>query len=558
MIKGGKGKLAETQSGMDWLSNCLHPPTGRTPNRPVKDQPDLSAQASVCLHYPIINEQPINPMSLDAVPVIKYSKYLYIMTNSPLYDFIVLRITPQGTPELKVGGGYPIFYEAGTTRNPNLSLESMANNMESYRLIGRSTTFTQDSMSVNNNTMLYGAKIRPNIGIYTTAVIVNQRNPFHERFHKHIGYDQIVKQHFSPSARKTVKVGDDDFCHIAGQFKNKLKVSDDDTPEVGTPSIGNSIQVFSLGPYTFNGGDIIARNPGKSVTWKADKGAFMIQHQTEPINSYTSVIRSYTSEANSTPATGYGVLSFAEFQAQGLWYLIQFPTSIAGNHAGGPFDVPWNNFQFGLVLHDFAAGLPSTTAPTQLTYPIAPMKTETNINIAFQPAPSSVLSSCIRDAPVYDPLALERRAQISNSQPDMLEAKDNFLGGLAAMAGKILPKLFQFAPEIGNLVGNIAGGRSKKEPMPKTSGLKNLRVPADAEAEPRSQSRGRSRTRSNSRGRSSSRSSSVASMRSNSRTRSKSPAMRQSRSKSISRGVNSRSHSRIRKVQGNYRTGRYV
>jgi len=108
MIKG-KGKLAETQSGMDWLSNCLHPPTGRTPNRPVKDQPDLSAQASVCLHYPIINEQPINPMSLDPTPVVKYSKYLYIMTNSPLYDFVVLRITPQGTPELKIGEVTPSF-----------------------------------------------------------------------------------------------------------------------------------------------------------------------------------------------------------------------------------------------------------------------------------------------------------------------------------------------------------------------------------------------------------------------------------------------------------------
>jgi hypothetical protein len=351
---------------------------------------------------------------------------------SACYQAIGFRIDTNGNVEDILSTGGAKNYPAYTVDNPQLTASTFAQVANSFRMSYRSTTITQDSTAFNNNTKLFASQFRPAVQVFS----------FEGGF-----------THLGPSARK-------DETH---EFKSRF-ASHSGAASVFKDidaSLVNMIQIISLDIIPTNGGAVLMTDPKRSYEGNARDGLFMVHHFSQTIQEYKSVTRDYLSLSPSDPTantTNARTRCYFEYYASGAWHLRYLQSSSGGN---GTYDLPWYDMTWGMVLHDYTAGMVS--AGTVSAQPIAPLCMKTIFALEVQPTAGSILQPVNRTAAPCDDAALRSGAIVSKTMPHAMPASANFWGTALKIATQAAPAIIDI---LGTLFKKEQPAKKEKKPAP--------------------------------------------------------------------------------------------
>lgn len=404
-------KVTDSPAGAAFIENSVHPPSAE-PNS-YNGIPDQLEEDKVTLRYVNVNEYYYDTGSN------KYPKVIWYLPPSLNRQAYGFRIDTNNVVE---SISYPINFPSYTPPYNQLDPTTFSAQAECYRMCYRSTTITQDSTAFNNNTMLYSAQFRPN----TMWFADNNVEEFQLKFKNHTGYDAALKK---------LKGDPDEYVRVG-------------TPREPTPS--NSLQIISLGVIPTSGGDVMMRS-AKSYMGPAKDGAFIVHKFSEPTQKAISLARFYPKKDPVGQVTDQAfTFSYFEVFTNKAWQLIPFRSSEAQPSCP---ELPWYDMTWAMVLHDYTAALPPSTATT--AQPIAPLVMKTIYGVEVQPTAGSILQPLARKSPMYDPAAMTKALQIHSQIPDARPAGANFWG-------TALKTLLSVAPQIGSIATKILKPTSDK------------------------------------------------------------------------------------------------
>jgi hypothetical protein len=421
-VPGGAGKSigtvrgvkleCDTPSGAAWVEKYLHPPGERRSE--YRSIPTMNTTPSNDLEYRCEDEIGFTSISAGTTKVV-----LFLPPSIYRLRF--------GFDITDIGGVIP--NQIYNKPNTNISLSTLPLEVEAYRMAYRSSTFYQDSTGFTNAGMSYAAQFRPNVTVFTETPLgapfggldYDRSQPmekFHARFKNHKGYKEMLLANAKQE-----------------QGKGKL----------GSESLGNSLQVISLGVIPTSGGDVLMKSP-KSTSLPTRDGMFMVHQFSEPDQRYVSFSRQYPRTPMPSHDSGTVIYSCYEYSDGVAWYLDSFPSTDSGTNSP---DFPWYDMTWGVIMFDLT-GAQSGPSPI-----IAPIVHKCIIGLEVQPVFGSTLRALARAPPIYDFEALRMASITRQAMPDGLPASANDLGS-------VLGAVMKFAPMVIDTLKSVFGSREGK------------------------------------------------------------------------------------------------
>jgi len=420
---------ARTENGKSWAMKAVHPPSSRLGS--YNGYPDKSATVSIHPEY----RMPFEGLPLAATQGGNSGAVLFLNTPG------LINTTMYATD---LSGGNPNW--TSWFENPDITKNSVVQNVGRQRLVYRSTTFQYDANAINNQGMCFAAQVSPSTYKISASTIVR-----HWIENKHPKLRSYLK------ALRTFK-GDEfvDACIESCNTKSNMFESDDAGYEVLTKPTSRAprsininefiIQVVQLGkPIT--GPPIIRQVSPKSYKARSTEGAFLVHQCTEDVNKFKSVQAGHYDNGT---ATDPEMLLFCAFE-----YTYVSPTGVTSSYIE-PFvgvgststdivfmqDTEWSDWSWSYTLFTGCSAGVNIFADVVSGF-------------EFSPVPGSILNSEARPPALNDPDALNSVSVIMQARQDALPAEYNSLGDVGG-ADPTMSVLKAANSLAGDVVGNVA------------------------------------------------------------------------------------------------------
>jgi hypothetical protein len=384
---------SSTVNGKDWLHKYLHPPGNKGTS--YNGYPDKSVTPCVHAEYRLSYEG-FKPLPANTT----FSANTMVVLTGPgiLY--------PAFVPSTLGGATDPGFY--ALYNNTQLTEANIVSNFGRARTSYNSVTAQLDSTGFNNAGMIYHAQFYPTTYLLTVDELVAKFES--KRFRS---------RHFDKSRLSALQSDRESFELVGGKPVPSPKSVNIDV---------KCFQVVKLGTQPRSPTDITMLSP-KSYTARATEGLFSVYQCMEDTNRFKAVQQYNFTDGFAPPKL---LRCIYEITIDGVVYLEPFYDGpIAPGGQNFAYDVEWSDWSWSYTAY---VGLsPSTTASGS---PQINFKHVMGVEIA--PIVGSVLNTQTLNPSMYDPLALETAAIITQSRNDGMPSSFNSMGTLGAVASSLI------------------------------------------------------------------------------------------------------------------------
>lgn len=433
---------ADTPNGKDWLVKYLHPPTEKGAS--YNGYPDKSTVPAIHFEFKLATE---------GAP---------FLTNNP--NAILLLHTPglfgsiyRATADSSTGDVDPVYVQF--SNNTEITQQSVIADWGRMRNAYLSTTIEYDATGFNNSGIVYGAQFYPSVYVVSVGAFVGRLLKG-----KQMGtIDKILKlvKNTDPGFHNFVLECQSQFMALRKDEQHKFVPPE---PYAFNLSLDN-VQIVRLGRNIASAGDIKQLSP-KSYQSRSSEGIFVVHQCNQDTNTWQDIrYTSYTNGISSSPSLMYSVYEYYA-SASNISYLEPFTTS--GLVPTFVKDAPWGQWSWAYSYWTNMSPGSAGGSPPQLSI-------NTYQGFEVSPTPGSGYNALTAPAAIYDQEALKNAVVITQSRQDMMMAKYNSGGPLAAIGTSLVGKA------IDGIAGAISGGRKKdaeevKEEVAKAETIKNNEV----------------------------------------------------------------------------------
>lgn len=395
---------ANTENGRSWLEKYLHPPTAK--GNSYNGYPDKSTTPTIHTEYRLAYEN----LPIASTQGVNDNTCLFLCSPgmfNPIFKADVL------------DGNDPLWTPALV--NTQIDARTAMDNLGRVRTAYQSETFQYDATAFNNSGICYSAQFNPSTYVMTTGeafrVLQAQKSKHLPDICRH-----LVKLHGAPMAEFIRSMHQDD----ADGFDVVSNDTRSGRNSVGAININfNAFQVVKLDKSITNPGDITMLSP-KAYQSRSVDGAFIVHQCNEDTNAFKSVRGGrYVSGNNAQPL----LTCCYEYNDGTNSYIEPFFSQLPGPGTRDFVqDIEWSDWSWSYAM--FTGCTPKGTTPL-------------NINIkyiaGFEVAPvvRSILNSQALPPALYDPVALETAAILTQSRQDAMPAAMNSAGVLAAVGSSL-------------------------------------------------------------------------------------------------------------------------
>jgi hypothetical protein len=384
---------SSTVNGKDWLHKYLHPPGNKGTS--YNGYPDKSVTPCVHAEYRLSYEG-FSPLPANNT----FSANTMVVLTGPgiLY--------PAYVPSNLSGASDPGFF--ALYNNTQLTEANIVSNFGRARTSYNSVTAQLDSTGFNNAGMIYHAQFYPTTYLLTVEELVSK-----------IDTKRFRSKYFDKSRLTALQCDREGFELVGGKPVPSPKSVNIDV---------KCFQVVKLGSLPKSPTDITMLSP-KSYTARATEGLFSVYQCMEDTNRFKAVQQYNFTDGFAPPKL---LRCIYEITIGGIVYLEPFfDGPIAPDAQNFAYDVEWSDWSWSYTAY---VGLsPSTTASGA---PQINFKHVMGVEIA--PVVGSVLNTQTLNPAMYDPLALETAAIITQSRNDGMPSSFNLLGTAGSVVGSIL------------------------------------------------------------------------------------------------------------------------